>query len=85
MGRRFLNIAKRETLADVFDPQKNAFGLFRFVLAALVIVSHCYPLGGFGHDPLEIITRGRLSLGLYAKALLARLSHNGKRPRRLCR
>lgn len=74
MGGRFLKVSKRETLADVFDPKKNAFGLFRFVLAALVIVSHCYPLGGFGHDPLEIMTRGRLSLGLFAVAMFFVLS-----------
>jgi peptidoglycan/LPS O-acetylase OafA/YrhL len=43
-----------ETLADAFDPRKNAFGFFRFVLAALVIFDHCYYLGGFGVDPLQL-------------------------------
>ena len=63
-----------ETLANVFDPRRNAFGLFRFALAALVIVSHCYPLGGFGRDPLEVVTAGRLSLGLFAVAMFFVLS-----------
>jgi peptidoglycan/LPS O-acetylase OafA/YrhL len=63
-----------ETLANAFDPRRNAFGLFRFALAALVIVSHCYPLGGFGRDPLEVVTAGRLSLGLFAVAMFFVLS-----------
>ena len=63
-----------ETLANAFDPRRNALGLFRFALAALVIVSHCYPLGGFGRDPLEVVTAGRLSLGLFAVAMFFVLS-----------
>jgi hypothetical protein len=63
-----------EKLANAFDPTRNAFGLFRFALAALVIVSHCYPLGGFGRDPLEVVTAGRLSLGLFAVAMFFVLS-----------
>lgn len=63
-----------ETLANAFDPRRNAFGLFRFALAALVIVSHCYPLTGFGRDPLEVVTAGRLSLGLFAVAMFFVLS-----------
>ncbi len=74
MGWCLLKISKSETLAHTFDPKKNAFGFFRFVLAALVIVSHSYPIGGFGHDPLEILTRGRLSLGLLAVAMFFVLS-----------
>jgi peptidoglycan/LPS O-acetylase OafA/YrhL len=64
----------RETLGDAFDPGNNAFGFFRFALAALVIFSHCYPLGGFGRDPLHLFTGGRLTLGLLAVALFFVLS-----------
>jgi peptidoglycan/LPS O-acetylase OafA/YrhL len=63
-----------KTLADAFDPRRNAFGFFRFVLAALVIFAHCYPLGGFGRDPLQVFTDGRLSLGLFPIALFFVLS-----------
>lgn len=58
-----------ETLVNAFDPGKNAFGFLRFALAALVVFSHCYPLGGFGPDPLAFFTADRLSLGLFAVAL----------------
>jgi peptidoglycan/LPS O-acetylase OafA/YrhL len=63
-----------ETLANAFDPSKNAFGFLRFALAALVVFSHCYPLGGFGPDPLALFTTERLSLGLFAVALFFVLS-----------
>ena len=74
MADPFLKNSGYETLADAFDPKKNAFGFFRFALAALVIFSHCYPLGGFGRDPLEIFTNGRLSFGLFAVGLFFVLS-----------
>ena len=51
------------TLAEVFDPQKNAFAFIRFVLATFVLYAHTFPLGGFGIDPLQNVTADRLSLG----------------------
>ncbi|WP_374010347.1 acyltransferase family protein [Leifsonia sp. LS-T14] len=41
----------------------NALGLIRLVLALAVLVSHTWPLGGFGHDPGGTITRGQTTLG----------------------
>ena len=35
----------------IFDPRSNSFGFLRLVLAVTVIVSHTWPLGGFGTDP----------------------------------
>lgn len=35
----------------LFDPTRNSFGFFRLLLATAVIVSHAWPLGGFGPDP----------------------------------
>jgi peptidoglycan/LPS O-acetylase OafA/YrhL len=71
---RFPKNSGHETLADAFDPAKNAFGFLRFILAALVIFSHCYRLGGFGLDPLQRFTSVGLSLGLLAVALFFVLS-----------
>ncbi len=36
----------RLTLACVYDTRRNNFDCFRFVLASLVIWSHCFPLSG---------------------------------------
>lgn len=33
------------------DPRDNSLNLIRLVLAALVLVSHAFPLGGLGDDP----------------------------------
>jgi peptidoglycan/LPS O-acetylase OafA/YrhL len=39
------------TLASEFDVKRNGLNAIRLVLACLVIVSHSWPLGGFGNDP----------------------------------
>ncbi len=38
-------------LVSVFNPARNSFGFLRLLLATTVIVSHAWPLGGFGLDP----------------------------------
>ena len=40
------------TLINELNGHRNSLGAIRLVLASLVIVSHAYPLGGFGSDPL---------------------------------
>jgi peptidoglycan/LPS O-acetylase OafA/YrhL len=50
------------SLAAVFDPRWNSLNVLRLVFAAAVIVSHAWPLGGFGADP----TIGGLSVGGWA-------------------
>jgi peptidoglycan/LPS O-acetylase OafA/YrhL len=62
------------TLAGAFDPYRNALAFFRCVLATLVIVSHCYTLGGFGPDPLAARTNGFQTLGLFAVEMFFVLS-----------
>lgn len=54
------------TLGEALRGRSNALGLIRLVLAALVIVDHAFPLGGFGADPVWALTRGQTSLGLLA-------------------
>jgi peptidoglycan/LPS O-acetylase OafA/YrhL len=39
------------TLARAFDLKSNSLNLLRVLLAACVIVSHSWPIGGFGRDP----------------------------------
>lgn len=39
------------TLADTFDPRRNSLNAIRLGLAVLVIVSHSWPIGGYGQDP----------------------------------
>ena len=50
------------TFAARFEPRRNSLNALRLILAALVIVSHAWPLGGFGPDP----SPARQSLGHWA-------------------
>lgn len=45
-----------------FDARRNSLNALRLILAGLVIVSHAWPLGGFGADP----SPARQSLGHWA-------------------
>ena len=52
-------------LGRAFDPRNNSLGFLRFALAALVVVNHAYPLGGFngGIDPMNTWSRGQETYG----------------------
>jgi len=52
------------TLHDRLDTRDNALNFLRLILAGLVIVSHTWPLGGFGDDP----HLGDMSLGAFSVA-----------------
>ncbi|PPH07286.1 acyltransferase [Rathayibacter sp. AY1C1] len=41
----------RPTVGSAFDPRSNSINALRLGLAVLVIVSHSFPLGGYGDDP----------------------------------
>ncbi len=56
------------TISSALRGHDNALGLIRLVLALSVLVSHTFPLGGFGHDPGVGITRGQANLGSLAVA-----------------
>jgi peptidoglycan/LPS O-acetylase OafA/YrhL len=56
------------TISSALRGHDNALGLIRLVLALAVLVSHTFPLGGFGHDPGSGITRGQANLGTLAVA-----------------
>ena len=55
-------------LSDALRGHSNSLGLIRLVLAATVIFDHAFPLGGFGADPLYLVTKGQASLGSIAVA-----------------
>jgi peptidoglycan/LPS O-acetylase OafA/YrhL len=52
------------TLATALDPRNNSLNALRLAFAGLVIVSHAWPIGGFGPDP-EL---GKVGLGTWAVA-----------------
>jgi peptidoglycan/LPS O-acetylase OafA/YrhL len=49
--------------ARVDDPSGNGITALRLFLAASVLVFHVWPLGGFGTDPVQILTGGQLRGG----------------------
>jgi peptidoglycan/LPS O-acetylase OafA/YrhL len=51
-----------DSLDRKLDPHDNALNLIRLVLAGLVIVSHTWPIAGYGDDP----SLGDMKLGLIA-------------------
>jgi peptidoglycan/LPS O-acetylase OafA/YrhL len=64
---------RRTTLGDAFDPRRNAVGFLRLAAAALVVISHTFPLGGLGTEPLIAVT-GQETLGGIAVAAFFVLS-----------
>ncbi|MFN8024071.1 MAG: acyltransferase [Acidimicrobiales bacterium] len=56
------------TVADLIDARSPGFDALRLVLAFLVLVSHTWPLGGFGAEPGSPIAPDRLTLGGFAVA-----------------
>lgn len=56
------------TPADLGPAERraNAFGLLRLVMATLVIVSHAFPIGGFGPDPTYVLFREQADVGQLA-------------------
>ncbi|CAB4873918.1 unannotated protein [freshwater metagenome] len=57
-----------KTLHQSFDPQHNSLTLARFIFAALVVVSHSFPLGGYhaNSDPWTTWSKGQDTLGTIA-------------------
>lgn len=62
------------SLRDAFDPQANAVGFLRLLAAGLVLVAHTVVLGGFGRDPLGVVTGGQEGLGPLAVTVFFVLS-----------
>jgi len=57
-----------QRLDTAFNPDANSLGLMRLVFAAMVLVNHAFPLGGFhgGVDPSWGWTKGQQDLGGFA-------------------
>ena len=69
-----LPLRKGLTLAEGFDPRQNAFAFLRLTLALLVVVSHCFRLGGFGSDPLAKVAGAQHTIGLVSVGMFFVLS-----------
>ncbi len=54
------------TLDEFLDSRSSGFDLIRLVLAFLVLVSHTFPLGGFGSEPMSPLAPKYLTLGGFA-------------------
>ncbi len=54
------------TLDEFLDTRSAGFDLVRLVLAFLVLVSHTWPLGGFGTEPMSPLAPRALTLGGFA-------------------
>jgi peptidoglycan/LPS O-acetylase OafA/YrhL len=54
------------TLDEFLDTRSAGFELVRLVLAFLVLVSHTFPLGGFGNEPMSPLAPKALTLGGFA-------------------
>jgi peptidoglycan/LPS O-acetylase OafA/YrhL len=69
-----ISVLDMKSFGDSFNPRDNGFAFLRFTLAALVMLSHSYALGGFGLQPF-VSTLGRdYSLGSVAVAMFFVLS-----------
>ena len=62
-ARRVSEHPGKETIGGAMRGSHNSLGLIRLVLASSVIISHAFPLGGFGEDPLLAWTKGQVSIG----------------------
>lgn len=56
----------RVSIADGLAGHRNSLGILRLILASLVIFSHAFPLGGWGHDPSALLVKNQESLGGFA-------------------
>ena len=56
------------TIADLVEQHSPGFDALRLVLAFLVLVSHTWPLGGFGDEPRSPLAPTYLTLGGFAVA-----------------
>ena len=57
-------LRRAPSLDEAFNPRRNSLNALRLIFAATVIVSHAWPIGGFGPDPML----GDLNLGQWALA-----------------
>ena len=58
----------RRTLDDYLGERSAGFDVVRLILAFLVLVSHTWPLGGFGEEPPSPLTPRYLTLGGFSVA-----------------
>ncbi len=66
-GRR---VRRSHRLSEVFDPSRNSLAFLRLLFAAMVLLDHAFPIGGFhgGLDPMWGWTKNQESFGGLAVA-----------------
>jgi peptidoglycan/LPS O-acetylase OafA/YrhL len=52
------------SLSEALAGSHNSLGFIRLVLAATVIFYHGFQLGGYGHDPLDVLTNKQTDLAV---------------------
>lgn len=60
-----ISLSNKTTLSS-FNFADNSFGFIRFFLAMLVMSGHTYGLGGFGDEPITLLTNSQESSGTIA-------------------
>jgi peptidoglycan/LPS O-acetylase OafA/YrhL len=61
---RTTNSGRARSLEVAFQPRKNSLNALRLFFATAVIVSHAWPIGGFGRDPrIGDLTVGQWAVG----------------------
>lgn len=51
------------SLGHLFDPKSNSIGAMRLFAASAVIVGHAFVFGGYGEDPLKVLTHNQVATG----------------------
>lgn len=62
MSAKHYNPSLRQALSG----RSNCFGIIRLILAAIVLLAHAFPLGGWGEDPVYLATRAQAGAGTLA-------------------
>lgn len=55
-----------QSISEALNGTNNSFGAIRLVLASAVIISHAWPLGGYGTEPTHFLFQNQAHIGTIA-------------------